>query len=1045
MKHHKIYSALIILFTLSVTLVVFNLGTSAISHVSEVRTKWSLYTTQAAENSYLLSQVHKHLGYGGFIHQFKNLVLRRDISDINSTIHELDQTITILNQYQSQVSLSVDEKAALGQLLDVLDEYRTKFFLAIDMIEQQASPTEIDAVVRVSDTPAHKALELLNRAAVIESARQRQLMNDSIDSALQQFRFTAIILPMVLVASILLVFLMFRSAASNEKAQKSVRFFNKLFEAMPDALLTVGDDGTIAKANGAMLSLTGYKHNELVGMELEQLLPEEFRSRHKGLRKGFFSSPKYRAITGLDGLALRTKNGSSVPVEISLSHLTSRDEVIAIAVVRDISVQLSTQNKIKQSQVQLSNAQKITKLGSWTLNASTLQMTWSDQVYSILEVDRDYYPNPDLHLYFSKSPKSEFHQFYAGLKSRSNKFTQYGFERTVAFKSGKSKVIKEVGEIERDAQGAILSITGTIQDITEQKEQFQAIKQSAIVFENISDAVVITDSNRKIVAVNKAFIKLTGYSEDECLGKDPGFTKSGRHSQAFYRDMNEALAQSGTWQGEIYDRRKNGDIFPKYLRITRAPIDKTDFCYIGIFSDITEKKKAEDRLKHQALHDSLTGLPNRAYLFEHLTRALKHADRLDKRLAVLFVDLDHFKRINDSLGHPAGDALLKVVASRLKESIYAEDVAARISGDEFVVVIEETPQPHAIENIAKRILSCFHTPTIIDGNELHVTASIGISIYPQDAENATELLKTADMALYRSKEMGRNGFHFYSREMDQQAMQRLSMEAALRNAIEAEHFELHYQPQFDLQTGDLLGCEALVRWVDPVKGVIPPNNFIPLAEDSKLIIPLGEWVIRTAVAQMSTWRKAGLLLPRVSVNLAGLQIVHGNICALTEQILNEYGLSPDLLEYEITETLVMNHLDKALPVLQQLRAQGVMLSIDDFGTGYSSLNYLKQLPIHKVKIDRSFIRDIPQNQDDVAITKAIVAMGNSLQLDVIAEGIETPEQSQFLVGLGCHMGQGYLYGKPVRAEEFTQQFGALPQTTQHSGCVSGEESVNHAG
>lgn len=561
----------------------------------------------------------------------------------------------------------------------------------------------------------------------------------------------------------------------------------------------------------------------------------------------------------------------------------------------------------------------------------------------------------------------------------------------------------------------------SIRDMTVRRKQQHSLERSAAVFEKISDAVLISDANEKIISVNKAFVEITGYSEEESIGQNAGFTRSGRHDPEFFQQMRQSLQDHGHWQGEIWDRRKDGEIYPKWLTITYVD-DSREPYYIGVFSDITLKKATEEKLRQLAFHDPLTGLLNRLSLTEQLDHAIKHSDRVKRPVGVLFIDLDNFKKINDSLGHQIGDELLKVIADRLTAAVHEDDVVARLGGDEFMIVAEEIEEPLYLEHLAQQLLKTVSEVVQYGDHELFVSPSIGISVYPRDGSNTTEMIKNADTAMYRAKHAGRNCFQFYSEELAEAAMKRLSLESDLRQALAEEQFEVYYQPQIDFATGAIKGAEALVRWIHPEKGMISPADFIPIAEDTRLIIPLGQWVLKQACCQLKRWHQKGYHLQSMGVNLAGPQITHSDICQQVTDVLQECDLDARYLELEITETFIMEHQDEAIPVLEQIRDMGIRLAIDDFGTGYSSLSQLKQLPIHKLKVDRSFVQDIPQDSNDIAITKAIILMAKSLQLEVIAEGIETVEQQIFLSELECDEGQGFLFSRPVPADEFVELF-----------------------
>ncbi len=564
-------------------------------------------------------------------------------------------------------------------------------------------------------------------------------------------------------------------------------------------------------------------------------------------------------------------------------------------------------------------------------------------------------------------------------------------------------------------------IQSLIRDVTARLIAEERLRQAATVFESTREGVIITDAQCNIIAVNSAFTEVTGYSEPEVLGKNPSMLKSGRHDADFYREMWAAIKESGFWRGEIWNRRKNGDTYPEWQTIS-AVFDEDNRVtnYVAVFSDISSVKESEEKLEYLAHHDPLTELPNRLLYTARLEHALEQAKRERLSAAVLFIDLDHFKNINDSLGHPVGDALLVQVAERLLAQVRSEDTVARLGGDEFTVLLEQLRNPQRAGAIAAKLINSFVEPFHVEGHQLHVTASIGISLSPNDGEDVATLLRNADSAMYQAKERGRNGYQFYTAELTTSAFERVLLENSLRQALKLEQFEIFYQPQLDLRNERLVGAEALVRWHHPEMGLVSPDRFIPLAEETGLIVPIGEWVLQTACRQVREWQESGLPIERVAVNLAGQQLRRGDLISSVEQALDRAGLSPNSLELEITEGFIMQQAEQAIELLERLRQLGVTLSIDDFGTGYSSLSYLKRLPINTLKIDQSFVREIPHDPNDEAIARAVIALAKSLQLSVVAEGIETDAQRDFMLDEGCTEGQGYLFSPPMPTQQFTE-------------------------
>jgi diguanylate cyclase (GGDEF)-like protein/PAS domain S-box-containing protein len=533
--------------------------------------------------------------------------------------------------------------------------------------------------------------------------------------------------------------------------------------------------------------------------------------------------------------------------------------------------------------------------------------------------------------------------------------------------------------------------------------------------------VVITDIDANIIAVNRAFTDITGFPEKEVLGKNSSFLKSGRHDQEFYESLWSSLLQHGEWKGEISGRRKNGEVFPKWQTINAVRDEEGRLThYVSVFLDISHIKESEEQLHHLAHHDALTGLPNRLLLNARLEHSLQHACRegTGTSLAVLFLDLDHFKKVNDSLGHAVGDHLLQLVAKRLLASVREEDTIARMGGDELAIVLGSLDDARYAATAAQKILDELANPFEIDGRELFVSASIGISIYPQNGRDAIALLKHADAAMYMAKSDGRNGYRFYSNELTVRACESFDLETNLYRALEREELFLHFQPQVSLQSGNIVGVEALVRWQHPEMGLVSPAKFIPLAEENGLIGVIGKWVLHTACAQAKAWQNDGLTPVRIAVNLSGRQLERINIVQEVDDVLKDTGLDPCYLELELTESSVMKRAERAVKTLDAFRELGITIAIDDFGTGYSSLSYLKRFPVDRLKIDRSFIRDIPQDANDVALARSIVALGHSLNLSVVAEGVETVAQRELLASMGCDEMQGFLYSKPCTASEF---------------------------
>lgn len=543
------------------------------------------------------------------------------------------------------------------------------------------------------------------------------------------------------------------------------------------------------------------------------------------------------------------------------------------------------------------------------------------------------------------------------------------------------------------------------------------------VIEASLDGIMLVNAAGLIEMVNPAFTTLTGYDAHEVIGRNPRLLSSGRHDKDFYRTLWIALTEHGHWQGEIWNRRKNGEVYPEWMTITAIYDDEGKIHrYAAIFTDITERKKAEERIKNLAYFDVLTGLPNRRLFLDRLAVAMANAHRHDHRMAVMLLDLDMFKRINDTLGHSAGDRLLETVAQRLITAIREGDTAARLGGDEFTVLLPEIDHVDDAVRLARRIIEEIKQPLEVEGNEMFVTTSIGVAVYPDDGSTAEGLLKNADTAMYRAKDLGRNSYQLYSSAMNALSFERLAMETSLRHAISREEFQLAYQVKVNMASGVLSGVEALIRWHHPDLGMVPPSDFIPLAEANGMIGAIGEWVLHTACRQNKEWQDLGLPPLRVAVNISARQFLQADMVVAVRKALDDSGLDPHWLELELTESAVMQRVEEAAAMLRDLRDMGVHISIDDFGTGYSSLSHLKRLPIDSLKIDRSFIQDMADDSDDVAIVSAIIAMAQTLRIKVIAEGVENDKQAMFLRAQGCDEIQGYLISRPVSADNLVSLF-----------------------
>lgn len=556
-------------------------------------------------------------------------------------------------------------------------------------------------------------------------------------------------------------------------------------------------------------------------------------------------------------------------------------------------------------------------------------------------------------------------------------------------------------------------------DVTERTLMEERLRVFDEVLRNSREAVVITDADNNILSVNPTFCEITGYQPEEVMGKNPRILSSGRQNKAFYRNLWQQLALEGSWRGEIWNRRKNGEIYPEWLDISLVRDGSGRVTHhIAIFSDITHHKETERQLQFMAYHDPLTRLPNRLLLRDRFDQAAAAALRTQTRLALLFLDLDQFKHVNDTLGHTSGDKLLLGVAERLRACVRETDTISRLGGDEFVILLGELKEVETASQVAQKVLEQLAPPFTIDGQQISTSFSIGIGLFPDDGNDFDTLLKIADAAMYAAKDCGRNTYRYYTEQLNLHALERLHMQHSLRQAIERQEFVLHYQPQYELASGRLAGAEALIRWNCPERGLTTPDSFIPVAEECGLIVGIGEWVLREACRQNRAWQDAGHLPLPVAVNLSALQFRHGNLADSVRGALADSGLQPQWLELELTESILIQNVDAVLEVLRTLKQIGVRLSIDDFGTGYSSLAYIKRFALDKLKVDQSFVRNMAIDPDDAAIVHSVIQLGHSLKLTVVAEGVESAEQAEILRREGCDLVQGYLYARPLPPEQF---------------------------
>lgn len=572
----------------------------------------------------------------------------------------------------------------------------------------------------------------------------------------------------------------------------------------------------------------------------------------------------------------------------------------------------------------------------------------------------------------------------------------------------------------RNLSGRGAIAVGTWLDVTDRKQAQEQLQLAAQVFESSQEGIGITDANNHLLSVNPAFTEITGYTKEEVVGRNPSLLASGRHDKAFYEEMWRTIQAQGRWQGEVWNRRKNGDLYPEWLSISAIRNPEGQITqYFGIQTDLSSRNAAEEKIRLLSNYDLLTHLPNRALLHDRAQVALAAAQRATAKVALMYVDLDRFKNINDSLGHAIGDRLLQELATRLTEHLHPDDTICRPGGDEFIILLPNTDYQGAA-HVAQRTLAIIAEPFMIDGQRLSLTASIGIALFPDNGANLDRLSQCADSALFRAKQNGRSNFQFFAQQMHERANEVLRIENDLRRALENKELLLHYQPQVDATSLKIVGVEALLRWQHPEWGLVLPGRFITVAEESGQIRDIGNWVMHSAMQQNADWKAAGLPIVPVAINLSVVQFRDAALCDIVVDAMRVSGIEPAMVELELTESIAMDDSTFTIDTVARLHALGIALSIDDFGTGYSSLSYLKRFKIDKLKIDQSFVRDLHRDPDDEAIVTAIIGLAHGLGFRTIAEGVETQEQLDFLREHQCDEIQGYFYSKPVPAQEFAR-------------------------
>jgi diguanylate cyclase (GGDEF)-like protein/PAS domain S-box-containing protein len=694
--------------------------------------------------------------------------------------------------------------------------------------------------------------------------------------------------------------------------------------------------------------------------------------------------------------------------------------------LQDVTDRVAIETALRLSEARYKESQRLAKIGNWEWNLATGETWWSEELYRILEVD----PEHDEASFenFIRKVHPDDRGFLIEGKDRIPICTEAHAPKTIRILAGgdRRKVVELRIDVRADERGEPAAVIGTIRDVTERSDLEAQLRESEERYSNTVELAAVgiahVERSGRFIWANRHFCQMVGYSMDELLTLT---TKAISHPEdmnvtdAERARLHAGLIDSLTWE-KRYVRKDGATIWVRITSTLKRNTDGAPLYDISIVEDISDRKVAEARIRYLATHDEMTGLPNRATFGELLNHAIEATRRRDGQCAVLFIDLDRFKVINDSLGHEAGDQLLREMSARLSRCMRKSDMVARLGGDEFVVLLDDSNDSAAASEVAKKILAAIMEPVEIMGQECRVTASIGIARYPDDARDALTLMKHADAAMYLAKEEGKNNHQFYSPETSAMSVERLTLETQLGRALSRSEFSIQYQPQVSLETGEIVGAEALLRWWNPLLGRVSPAQFIPIAEDTGLIVPIGKWILKTACEQNVEWQRAGLPPIVMSVNLSPRQFKDADLLPDIIEALEESGMAPELLELEITESVIMHDFQQATARVEAIKTLGVRLAIDDFGTGYSSLSQLRRFPIDTLKVDRSFIRDIPANAEDSAITEAIISLGKTLGVIVVAEGVENDVQRAFLRERGCDQMQGFHFSKPCHPDAFAQ-------------------------
>lgn len=1012
------------------------------------------YGDDYVANRLLVGQVHHHIGlepkwyigaYRKYLSGLMPLVWEQCSGDKERFLDSYDSLLKIV---LFDMGLALDsyfqaDKQALQELKDYSDRVISTMPSGLLVLDGQLRLRTINLAARsmlgiVDNTPvvghalnqlfANQALESLAKEVMDEAQGARSLVLGPLPDL--GGRILVLTLAATLIEEAPALIIQLEDETENIQAEQNLERFRTALDASEDAIYLIDRTSLrFVDMNESAGEVLGYSRQDLLGMGSHDVIPslskEEVTQRLDAILASSAQSGKIETLH-------QRKDGSTFPVEITLRGFKSAGRPMLVAVARDVSARMQAEERLRESEERFRATFQQAAVGIAHLALDGRWLRFNDKLCEIAGYTQVAllgatfqaitHPN-DL----ARNLELQ-HQLIDGV------IENYSLEKRFTRKDGSEAWVALTESLVRTPAGAPKYFISVVEDISARKRTESSLLLAQRALESSANGIIITDClqpDNPVVYVNPAFERITGYSEAETLGRNCRFLSGDDHNQPGMAELRQAIEDKQEVRVVLRNFRKDGTLFWNELLV--APVRTEDGSvthFVGVQNDISEQKRAEENLVHMATHDALTGLPNRSLLQDRIGQAIGRAERSQREIAVLFLDIDRFKNINDSLGHATGDALISILAQRLRSAVRMVDTVARVGGDEFVIVLTDVNHESDITQVLSNLLAAISQPVLIEGQDLSVSTSIGISTYPRDGRDVTSLLKNADTAMYQAKAAGRNGFRFYAHDMNANAVDRLRLENDLRNAIKGNELMVHYQPQMEIESGRIVAAEALLRWNHPRHGLISPADFIPLAEETGLIVSIGEWVLRQVCAQQRSWIEAGLPSIVIAVNLSPRQFHQPGIVEMIAQALRDYDLPSHLLELEITESSLMRNPEEAALLLGELSQMGFSLSVDDFGTGYSSLGYLKRFPLDALKIDRSFVTDIETNEDSASIAGAVIALAHSLGLKVVAEGVEQVTQMEYLRDLQCDMAQGYLLGRPMPADALVTFMAKQPGPTQ---------------